>query len=617
MSRQPHPERQTGRWQDWLSSPWVMMAVAITLLLPSLWGELQLDDFYHWGVATQHPLLVPAEHPLSWGMFTFFDGDAERTQQIIERGLVPWWVDPHLKYSFWRPLTELTHFIDYQLLDGHTFFMHVHHLIYVGVFLWLGYGVLSIWLSGRALQYAGWALALSYTHGFVAGWLANRNALLSGIFLLLTVKLHHAWRQQPPRYSMMLLALLCFVLGLLAGELGAATGLVLLAYSMILDPAIKAPNVLRSIVPRIMTLLPYMLIGVVWLATRYALGYGVQYSGHYISPGDPLEFIAVLGQRLTALLNGLFWSLPPEILPNLDARVTPVLFVFTLTLLIFVWRLPAYTQAKRFMMLALLFTLIPVSATEPHSRLLVVAGVFLAGLFGTVMAPDSVDQPASSSPSKLHKLIAGILCVSLLFLAPLFTVFEAVAMKISMNGLVNSAAANLNIDAKDKDKTHVIINPPLSSVATYILGVRAYHNQALPNALVPLVSGAKGVYIESNPDGSRLLISSPDGIYDAVIESLLRSDKRPLSKGDRVTVGGMVITVEQVNNAGVPVTISVDVAAQKNQVVFYVWHAGLLKRCDYGAQLSDNKVSANDTPAKYTPRQSPVLITLQSDVCQS
>lgn len=593
-----------------LKSFWLPLLVGLALMVPSLWNGLQLDDYFHWGRVVDHPLAMPGNSAWDlWHMFAFLDGDVQRTQQLIQQGLLPWWTLPEVKFTFWRPVAELTHGVDYGLWPQQPVLMHVHQLLYLLLFLVLAYHLLW-WVYRRVLEQGGdsldsqldsqlqrvqkaqgwafWILCLSFTHGFVAGWLANRNALLAGIFSIATVLLHHRWRVTGS-YPLAVAAVLTFAAALLSAELGASAGLLLFAYALVFAPRAQA----------LWALWPYVAIGFIWLGLRHYLGYGAFGSGHYVSPEDPMQFLAVAGERYLELLRGAWLSIPPELSTLLKtaigapfalglsvlAALCVVFFAFRAVREALPWR-----AVTLFWVLALLLLLIPVCATVPHSRLLLIAGVPVAGLMGVLMS-------GWSTANATHKIVAGALLVSLLGLSPILAVGESLMMKLAMDGMLNRAALNFpapeqgtpsdapsdnpsGTSKNPSDKINVLINPPSSSAITYLRGVRAYHGLPSVGPVLALVSGAHPIQL-TPLSASTFRIDAAKGIYDAEAESLLRGAAFPMQVGDQVMLPGLRIRVDGLLDNGIPHQITVTLTQPLQAYQFYEWNQGNLAKCRF------------------------------------
>ena len=51
----------------------------------------------------------------------------------MDKGKIPWWANSELKIAFWRPLTSLTHYIEYRFLENHVWLMHLHSILIYGL----------------------------------------------------------------------------------------------------------------------------------------------------------------------------------------------------------------------------------------------------------------------------------------------------------------------------------------------------------------------------------------------------------------------------------------------------------------------------------------------------
>ena len=578
------------------------LLLALLLVSPSLFTGLQLDDYYHWGLVTGNPLAQPGEDTAGvFKLFTFLDGNAERTQQLVDKGMLPWWTLPEVKYMFWRPVSEITHGIDYRLWPDKPVLMHLHSLLYFLLLLLVTHKLLQRWLTSRALVWAFWIFCLSYTHGFAAGWLANRNAVLASIFVALTLYFHDRWRRESkPGFHW--LALLCFALGLLSGEMGVSGGLFLLAYALCYDSSVRKPAAGEGFVVRyfrqLLIIAPYGVLGIVWLVARGMMGYGAEGSGHYVDPTQFGQFLLTASERYLILLNGLFWSLPPEFESLMGNTLPVIVGVVGFGLLgVAVAPLLKANPLARFFSVSVLLMLVPVCATTPHSRLLIAASLPFAALAGLYFgARTDHKKQFAGLPGKLAPVASGLLVISLLVLSPLLLVFESVQMKLAMDGILNKGAKNLVIKPEQENRIHVILNPPVSSVAGYIQGVRTYHGLNTAKAVIPLVSALKDLQLTVKANGL-LEVEGAEGLYQDSQESLLRARSHALVPGETLTVAGIKATVIHVNTDGVPTRVAFQLPADRDAFVFHVWNRGEPVQC------------------RLSPPGSQVTLTRDSDSC--
>lgn len=554
-----------------------MLALALLLCAPALWVGLQLDDYFHWGLVTeQNPILLTHSPASPFGLFSFLDGDPGRVLDLTNLGLLPWWTHPEVKYAFWRPLTELTHAIDYLLWPQWPWLMHLHSLFYFALLLLFTFRLLvAVQGHGRALFWSVLLFALFYGHGMPAGWLANRNALLAGIFLVLTLYFHHRWREQG-QGILDLRAVLLFGAGLLCGELAVSTGLYILAYGLFMDRG--------RWLERFLSILPYALTGIIWLGVRSMLGYGAQESGHYIDPlATPLLFLQSLFQRALDLLAGLFFSLPPELgvaLPEARAWVYLGLFALVCAL---GWPVLRQDRRARFWLAGALLCLLPIASTVSHSRLLVVAAIGAAGFLGLWLQAWLQNGLAQQSGLKLLTgLVAGTLIALKVGLSALLLPVEAYSMRLAGDSWVTSGALAWAMP-EDPQVTPVLINPPLSSAGGYLNGVRAYHGLPVAAKTWLLASGTRPLTL-TVLNSRTFDLASDRGLYDPVQEGLLRGPQTPLAPGDAQQLSGLIITVMETHN-GVPTRARFQFSQPfaTGAYRFYLWNNGKVEACELPA----------------------------------
>ncbi|HET8708374.1 MAG TPA: hypothetical protein VFM46_18850, partial [Pseudomonadales bacterium] len=163
------------------TSPWRVMFIAAVFAIPALLGGYIQDDNYfilrYFFPAQTNQISIPSLSP--YGMFTLSDGSAEQVQQLVNSALAPWWIDPHFKFSLFRPLAEWSHALDFWLWPRETLLVHLHSLVW---FLALVYGATRFFqLTLGNTPVAGLAallFALDSNLGWVNGWIASRNTLM-------------------------------------------------------------------------------------------------------------------------------------------------------------------------------------------------------------------------------------------------------------------------------------------------------------------------------------------------------------------------------------------------------------------------------------------------------
>src|SRR3990167_10046806 len=113
-----------------------LICVVLLLFLPTTLGSLSRDDFYHRNFLLGVPLLSSSENgvvPSVWqtsdNLFSFFNETKNQNlSKAKSTGWIPWWTSQELKVDFWRPLTALTHWLDYKLWPEFPIAMHLQNV---------------------------------------------------------------------------------------------------------------------------------------------------------------------------------------------------------------------------------------------------------------------------------------------------------------------------------------------------------------------------------------------------------------------------------------------------------------------------------------------------------
>src|SRR5262245_5676906 len=93
------------------AAPWVIIALAVALSIPSLGTGFVADDYIHELMMREHPGIEGyAFRPFD--LFAFANGDSARTHQLMDEGVFPRWTDPSVVLSFFRPIASATHYLD-------------------------------------------------------------------------------------------------------------------------------------------------------------------------------------------------------------------------------------------------------------------------------------------------------------------------------------------------------------------------------------------------------------------------------------------------------------------------------------------------------------------------
>lgn len=548
--------------------------MAVFLCAPSLWLGLQNDDYFLRLVLSDPPI-EPAWSRSPTDAFTFVNGDEEFIRYGLERAELPWWTHPRLRLAFLRPVTSLTHWIDFRLWPDHPWLMHIHSL------LWFAGAVLAAALLYRRLLLPAWVaglagllFALDDAHGMPAVWLANRNASVGVFFGLLALIAHDRWRRDGWRPGAAI-APLALLLGLLSGEIALAAGGYLLAHALFLDE--------DRLSRRLASLIPAAVVGVVWWLTYRLMGYGASGSGVYIDPGvSPLQFAQALVERAPILIFGQ-WIFPSSLSMILSRHAAHMLWIAAVGLVVVIAALlmPILRRERlaRFFALGMVLSLVPACATFPDDRLLFFAGFGGMGLLAQLLAAvwQEVDWIPRPRNRRLPLQVTCWVLVAIhLAFAPLALATTASKVR-AFGSIIERAAEGLPSDPAVTDQLVLIVNTPTVFISFYGPLIRGLQGHPIPRRTLILGSGIYPTTI-SRPAPDVLAIRPSGGYmpepgspqpghetsqpalhpayFFQMLDHLYR-DATPMTVGERIAYGGATIDVAEISDDGRPIEVRV------------------------------------------------------------
>lgn len=553
-----------------------LMLVGFISTLPSLNIGFQFDDFYHRLILLN---LVPTGLETSdasiWGLFTFLDGDPERTRLAIDQGIMPWWAQEEVKYAHWRPFAELTHFVDYLFWPNQPVLMHLQNSFCYALIIFLLAHFYRPYIQSKLL----WALALlififDSGHAIPVAWIANRNALWALIFSLLVLCLYQRYNSQG-RILDYVLAMAALVLALLSSEMGVAVCAFLIAYALCVDD--------KGMFKGMMKILPFGLLTVVWIGLRSYLGFGAEASEVYTDPvTEPFVFLNAYIQQAPDLIFSQWFAYPAELLVKLSMGER--LFCMLVLLLSFFLLLPLLKSRKnaRFWLLAVFITAFPISASVPQGRLLLFMGIALTGLLIEGLNfyfAQGTFQPSNKYSNKFSKIALGAVLMIPLFahltVSPLLYFYGQGLIKKQMDPLLNMPTQSLSLPDDIEHKKLILLNPPIASVAGYTNIIRATQNLALAENTWILTSGLLGLTLERIADNA-LRITPAGGFLNLKEDRLVRSDDYPLALDSVVVLNGLTVSVRELNQRARPQTADFEFDQNLNSdiYVFMVFKGG-------------------------------------------
>lgn len=551
--------------------PWLLAGVACALCVPSLWIGWQTDDYLH-RASLQHVPEFPMLDRSPLDLFSFVSGDPKQNREAMDIGLLPWWSHETLRLSFFRPITGLTHWIDYQLWPKYPLLMHVHSLAwFAGVVACVAvlYRRLMepVWVAGLAAV----MFAVDDAHGLPAVWLANRNSVVAMLFGMLSLLAYDKWRRDGWRRGGAI-APIMMLLALLSAEAAVATGAYLLSYALFIDRG--------SLKTRFAALIPCTIVGVGWWALYKWMGFGASGSGLYVDPAvSPLRFLAAVGERFPLLLWGQ-WSFPPSdlhlVLIQSAANVMWVVAViFLVAFLMLIVPIVAHEKTCRFFLFGALVGALPSCSTFVSDRLLMFVG--FGGMGVVAVFTSAVLRRLTWLPRVTRWRYPAVACCAFMLIVHLVAaplLLNQAAQRIQQMGAVlDQSSASLPAESEVRKQQVFIVNAPTAFLATFAPVIQALRGAAVPAVTMVLASGIQPMRIR-RADDYTLVIRPKNGflglrgemqnsddsgapLIDAryiapIFDQLFRDRHTPFVLGQRIELAHVTIEITELTQDGRP-----------------------------------------------------------------
>jgi hypothetical protein len=544
-------------------TPIAVATLAFVLALPSLRLGLSLDDHWHRAMLQHDATWLPATRA-PWDLFTFASSGGTERALVIERGIVPWWIGERMHLSFFRPVSSLTHALDYALFPDSPGAMHLVSvlwyamLVYLAAVLYrrlLGRTSAAPWIAGLAsLMYA-----IDGSHGLPVGWLANRNAVVAAVFALGTLYAHDAKR---PLLSAALLAL---AFG--SGESAAGVLAYLAAHAVFLDARPGATKV-RAFVP-------HAVVTLAWAFVHAAGNYGVRGSALYVDPKtDPLGFLGNL-VHLPLLAGAELGAPTPDLYPFVPFGAKAFFLTFALVVVaaaLFGGRkllARSHPRAKeaRFFLAGGVLALVPTCSVVPSARLLLIASFGLVGF--VAMLAEETNEAA-------RRYVVWAVGVRLVLSPIVFTLHEH--QMVLMSARIDSFAATLPTDPAVADKRLVMLNAPDAMFSYYMLVGRGYRGEPAPSTMLTLAGGYRDVTV-TRTDERTLVVHVDEGFYRRGTDLLFRRLDEKTPVGKRIETSDFVVTTTHALPDGVidEARYELREPLESPHWLFVEWHGGPLQ----------------------------------------
>jgi hypothetical protein len=567
--------------------PLIATLLGCTLAATAIGPHLVLDDYV---------LLLRARGdatlwPQSFDLFTFTSGDPAENRQLMDQGLLlPWWASTSLKLVFFRPLSSLTHRLDAWLWPSAPAAMYLHNLLWFGLCLWLVARVYRRFEGSTVVaSLAALLFAIDDVHGPVVSWISNRNALVAACFGLAFLLAHDRARRDGSRFAR-LLAPCYLALALAAGELGASVIGYLAGYVLFIDPGSRRR--------RLLSLAPPTVVVTGWALLYHSSGAGAQSSGVYVHPlQDPLGFLALLPTRAASLLAGAVGPIPSD-LSFLDHPERQSLWLLAALAIVLAFAVAWMAELKRdrvarFWLTGALLGIVPIAASFPSDRLLLLVSVGTTPLVARVLSAAVLTRTwqRSSPPARLFV----VACAAVhLCLAPLLLPLRAAQMQVLGRSL-DVAWGALDALSDIEQRTVVLINPPTDFFAAYVQADHAWLGRARPRQLYWLATANRAVTLR-RLDASTLQIQHHGGLLSTPLERHYRSADEALPVAARVELSGMTATVVATTSDGRPETVdfTFEHSLDSRRYSFLVWKRDRFEVFTLGPTGSELDLPAED-----------------------
>ncbi|MBU0992079.1 MAG: hypothetical protein KJ737_06255 [Proteobacteria bacterium] len=555
--------------------PVILSLLAMFISLPGLFTGFKVDDYIH---RIKFMDSSAMDNPINgfrlFGMFSWQTKNHAEFLQQLDRGDLPWWTYEGLRISFWRPLAEITHWLDYQFLPDSPEFMLFHNL------LWFGAVVLVVSIFFRRIMgithlagLAGLLYALDHTHFLNVSWIAARNSMIATFFGVSSLIAHDRLIKDTWKAGY-IIAPVCLILSLLSAEYGVVTIFYIFSYSVFIDN--------RRLKDRALSLLPYMMVTITW-RIFYTIGrFGSFGSMTYIDPAkSPLEFISVLHKRLPVMFQGE-WGISPStffILP--EAVKTPMWFA-TLVLsaigLTLIFPLLRTDNKARFWFTGFFLSSILMCAAFSDDRLFIFTGMGAVALLAQLIFSWHHNAPWLPN-MKFLRILTNFLVIILiavhLFLSPLLFSMKMMIFNNFTQKMYHAPAMNLGTQTDYTDKDLVLINPVDALQGIYFLVTRMCYNLSIPMHLRVLFAGLNNLKI-MRTDPQTLVVEPEGGYFSERGSTGFRDQLHPLQKGKRIELTGLTIEILSLTTDGRPekVAFHFKKAFDDPSLIFLKWHSG-------------------------------------------
>jgi hypothetical protein len=551
----------------------VVMAIGVGLLLRSqAFTDIGLgsDDYM------QHAMLkgvYPAKRS-PFDLFKFASGSAEERESLMNFGAIPWWNHPEFRLAMMRPLSSALIYLDYALFGDNQIAFHIHSMAWWAFFICATALLLGELMSVRIAMVAIVLFAVEQGHTLPSLWLANRNALICLCFGTLGLWAHIRWRRKGSR-GLWMLSVAAFSLALLAGEWAFASLGYLFAFELL------AAN--RPLHERIKAIIPAAFLGILFLISQHLLDYSALYSNIYVNPiTEPLGYLIQASQRIPVMVAELVFGVPalwyqegtpwrafvlslriftPEIWHKLPSwqfwHITLGVIGGIIAWFVIRWGLrvqsTADRKALRRLLLGAFFSMLPMVASFPTSRLVLPAAIGVSAIWASAIMRGYDQLLASIKRKRLRPSLAAILVLiglgyTQVWQASTYSMWEVQAYSYFFES-VRQWILHADLDQTKVQNQHIfMINGIEHTTVIFAPFVWNYHGYQVPRSCRILSAAPQAHDIKRTAENELEYLVLGGTFLDSPLERLYRVDKYPFKVGDVVVLDEFRVTIIQLLN---------------------------------------------------------------------
>ena len=584
-------------------SYWQLFVFALLCFMPALFSPFYSDDFFHlllieaafnesvFSGKTGSALIQRAMPGSILGLFAFVDDVPAHLAQLRQFSIVPWWTLDDFHFRFWRPVAELSHIFDYVIWPRSAFFSHAHNIIlfFISAALLVKLTKVLALRSGFSVQYVqsfSFLVCCIYLldgqHVATVSWVANRNALIAAIFSLWAMLQFIQWHDSMVEGKRLLaikalgLSTCLWLLALLSGEAALAMSAYFFAFVVVYSEL--------PLKQRIIILLPFLLLSLVWLFVHQSLGYGAEPSGNsYVNPiAHPFRFMQLMFERLpvywfanvSSTPAGAYWTIG-HVLDGFEAIYWCVAVSFTLSLLYLARRFIAESKLMQFALLAFFFAGIPAALANPQDRLALFLSFASALFFAALLF--SLAEKLSDTRSWWLSFSFSSLVVLQLVISPVHLLLGGLYMRYEAK-MINAELVRFDEMESVDGRRLVFFDLPLG-YNVMMTGVRAYYEKPLPLSSFYL-SNDTGQLVFSQPllnDDAIHVERSP--AFATGFDRYFRDvEENPFEVGDHYAQAGIEVQVLTIDDNHNPTKIKLSLQDDLEAYQFYRWRQGEIQR---------------------------------------